>query len=280
MNRSPEGPAGKKQAKPSGDASRSQSGSQHEPEFNEAAWMPLEAISLDATHTLFEPREPGRLYMELLTEGGVALPVDRVEEEIRRVWFELAADRPRGTDRFRCFAGGALGFWTELIRRVLATFGVPPPPSERVAQLFERFAQPEAWRVYEDVQPSLEVLCRSGYRLGLVSNWDERLPSLLGALGLASRFEAIVVSSEVGVEKPAPGIFQILINRLGCSPDRVMHVGDSPEEDVAGARAAGLWAVRLDRRGEDPKAFHSLQALAETLVRARQEHGRRVWTWE
>ncbi len=81
----------------------------------------------------------------------------------------------------------------------------------------------------------------------MISNWDQRLPLLLKRLGLTPFFDAVVTSSEVGVEKPDGRIFTEALRRLEVEPGEALHVGDSPLDDVEGAIAAGMEAVRLDR---------------------------------
>jgi putative hydrolase of the HAD superfamily len=265
MNGSAEGPAGKEQDEPCGNREGGEEKLTHFPQFTDIPWARIQAVSFDATYTLFEPRDPGRLYAELLREGAPHVDLSELSEKIRQVWRQLASEGPPGQDRFRRFEGGALAFWQELVRRVFSSSGWPMPPRDRVRWLYERFAEPDAWEVFEDVVPSLRRLKARGYRLCVVSNWDERLGRLLVALNLASWFEVVVVSSEVGMEKPAPGIFGLLLDRLGLSGDRVLHVGDSLEEDVMGAYRAGLWAVRLDRSGRARGALGSLDPLVEKL---------------
>ena len=88
---------------------------------------------------------------------------------------------------------------------------------------------------------------RAGFKLGVISNWDERLRPLLEQLKLADYFEAIVVSREVRASKPSRTIFMHAVRELGLPPEAVLHVGDSLSMDVRGARAAGLSALLLKR---------------------------------
>ena len=97
--------------------------------------------------------------------------------------------------------------------------------------------------------PTFTELRRRGFRLGVISNFDERLPRLLDALGLAAHLDAAVHSSAVGVEKPHPAIFEQLLHDLELPPAAVVHVGDSRRDDVEGAQAIGLHGLLLDRRG-------------------------------
>ena len=88
-----------------------------------------------------------------------------------------------------------------------------------------------------------------GVRMGVVSNWDSRLPKLLDQLGLAPYFGTVVVSHLEGIEKPSPEIFLRAVARLHGVPETTLHIGDVPELDEAGARAARIASVLIDRKG-------------------------------
>ncbi len=109
------------------------------------------------------------------------------------------------------------------------------------------------------MEETLAELRRRRLRLGLISNWDERLPRLLEELGLAASFEVVAYSQEVGVEKPHCRIFETVLERLALPAARVLHVGDRRRQDVEGARAVGMRAMLLDRHGGDG----DLSSLAE-----------------
>lgn len=117
--------------------------------------------------------------------------------------------------------------------------------------IFEAYL--EAWprhlRLFDDALPALEAL-RSRYRLALISNGlgrDQRLK--LDRLGLHDYFEVCVISEEVGVTKPEPGIFAHTLEALGVTSEVALHAGDNPHHDVAGARAHGMRGVWVNRRG-------------------------------
>jgi len=87
---------------------------------------------------------------------------------------------------------------------------------------------------------------QSDHLLGLVSDGNVATQrAKLEALGLAHRFQAVVFSAELQRSKPDPEVFRVALERLGASPDEAVHVGDHPLRDVAGARRAGLLAVRV-----------------------------------
>jgi putative hydrolase of the HAD superfamily len=102
---------------------------------------------------------------------------------------------------------------------------------------------------HRDAVPALTRAREAGARVVVVSNWDVSLAQVLAGVGLAPLLDAVVTSAGAGARKPDPAIFAWALARAGTAPARCLHVGDSLAEDVAGARAAGIEAVLLDRSG-------------------------------
>ena len=118
---------------------------------------------------------------------------------------------------------------------------------ELAAGVLERHRASNLWRrVVQGTAELLDRLAADGYRLAVISNADGSVERLLGSVGLASRFEAIVDSGVVGVEKPDPEIFNIACRRMNVKPCEGLFVGDIYEIDVMGARAAGMPVVMID----------------------------------
>lgn len=224
----------------------------------------IRAVTLDATHTLIEPLDLVGTYAGVLARHGIEPGVEALGRAIVDAWAEISAASDPARDRFAHEPGGARAFWRRYLERVCLLTGAERPSRFAAAELFDAFARPELWRVYPDVLPTLERLKGSGLRLAVVSNWDERLPTLLERLDLARWFDAVVVSAAVGVEKPHPRIFAVALERLGLAADAVVHVGDRQLDDIEGAEGAGLVALRLDRRGDGDLA--SLDQLVERLA--------------
>ncbi len=105
------------------------------------------------------------------------------------------------------------------------------------------------FRAFEDARPMLDELRGAGMRLVCVSNWDVSLPGVLAKCGLDDAIDGVVTSAGSGVRKPDPAIFKAALDLAGCGADEAIHVGDTVEEDVAGAGAAGIRALHLDREG-------------------------------
>jgi putative hydrolase of the HAD superfamily len=81
----------------------------------------------------------------------------------------------------------------------------------------------------------------------VVSNWDVSLAGVLDQLGLSSYLDGVLTSAGAGARKPDPVIFDRALGLADATASEAVHVGDSPSEDVAGARAAGIGAILIDR---------------------------------
>ena len=105
------------------------------------------------------------------------------------------------------------------------------------------------FRAFDDAAPALAELRGLGLRLVCVSNWDVSLGEVLERCGIDGGVDGVVSSAGAGARKPDPAIFAPALEIAGCEPGEAIHVGDTFDEDVGGARAAGIEALLLDREG-------------------------------
>jgi putative hydrolase of the HAD superfamily len=117
---------------------------------------------------------------------------------------------------------------------------------------------------YPDAAPALRELREEGRSLVAVSNWDCSLPTVLEGCGLGALLDGAVSSAAAGARKPDPAIFEPALEIAGCGPEEALHVGDTPEEDVEGARAAGIRPLLIDRDGNGGD-ISSLREIREHL---------------
>jgi putative hydrolase of the HAD superfamily len=113
-------------------------------------------------------------------------------------------------------------------------------------ELYLRYAQPQAWSVFDDVVPALEDLSRD-HRLLVLSNFDRRLRSILAGHDLLRFFEQVIISSEVGSAKPHPRMFEAAMAVAGCFPQEALHIGDDKKCDLGGAQSNGIHAFHVKR---------------------------------
>ncbi len=162
----------------------------------------------------------------------------------------------------------ALAALRERCAAVLRSALPPSPGLEAVPDgpLTEALLAALRFEAYADARPALAAARRRGIRTVVVSNWDCSLGQVLHRVGLGEELDEVLTSAEVGAAKPSPVIFERALELAGCEPGRALHVGDSVEEDVAGAHAAGVPVVLIARDGSPPPpgvpAIASLGELA------------------
>ena len=204
----------------------------------------IRAVTFDVGSTLIEVwPSVGHIYAEVAAAHGHAgLP----PEELNRRFHAAFSAHGRSVNTQL--------EWALIVDETFAGMLPKAASGSFFPELYARFNQANAWRVFEDVEPTLRALRGYGLRLGIISNWDDRLRPLLHTLRLARWFDAIVISCEVGASKPAPAIFAAAARQLGVPADSILHVGDRIEADVAGANAAGFRGVQIDRRAKGAEA--------------------------
>ncbi len=198
----------------------------------------ISALTFDVGGTLVHMWDvPERQFAEICRRVGVDLPPAGARAGARawRAHMRGKAEVPDPGDWERADAAGlrAAGFRGDIpaaVRRIEAAFPELVP----------------AWVLDPDVPGVLEELRARGLVLGVVSNWDGTLDARLRGWGLREHFAAVADSAVVGRAKPDPAIFAGVLERLGVPAERCLHVGDRPDTDVAGARAAGLRPVLYD----------------------------------
>jgi len=155
---------------------------------------------------------------------------------------------------------------------LLHEVGLPGKEQEAIIDsLWEAHQKVGLWAMaIDDSLRVVDALRETGYRLAVVSNAEGQVARDLDNAGYHGRFETVVDSALVGVEKPDPRIFEIALGRLKLEPDQVIYVGDVPAIDVAGARAAGIAAVLVDPHemyaGEDVPRIRRLAELPGLLA--------------
>jgi len=206
----------------------------------------IRAVLFDAAGTLIHlPRGVGWHYREVAARHGLDLEEKRLGAAFGEA-FQNAGPRA-ATAGTR--PDDDKSWWRNVVRRVLAACGWDPEAAAFdpiFEDLYAHFAEPGVWALYPEVPAVLEAL-HGKYRLGVVSNFDRRLYPVLEHLGVRRYFDAIVISSEVGADKPDTRIFAAALSALGVSAAEAVHAGDHPDQDWQAAAAAGLHVYRLNR---------------------------------
>jgi putative hydrolase of the HAD superfamily len=226
-------------------------------DYQESSMQPVglvplpRVIFLDAVGTLFGVKgSVGEVYSSIAEIHGVQTDA----EAVNRAFF--ASFRLAGSPAFPMFQDPTelqaqeFSWWMAIAQNTFKQVGVLqqfPDFARFFADLYQHFATAEPWVVYPDVLPSLQRLQRLGIPLAILSNFDSRLHSVLKALELTPFFSSITLSTESGVAKPDLQIFNLALQKQGCTAAEAWHIGDSYTEDYQAARAAGLRGIWLRR---------------------------------
>lgn len=203
------------------------------------------AIFFDAAGTLFHlPRGVGWHYRDVALRHGATLDEAELNRAFHRAWKE--ADPPAATPGARSDEGR--GWWRAIVARVLDECSGATELSRDAyfSELWIEFTRPGVWQLYPETLDVLAAL-KGRVRLGIVSNFDSRLRAILSHLGIAEYFDDVVISTEVGADKPSPKIFAEALLRFEIGANDALHVGDEPEADWRGAERAGMRVFRLQR---------------------------------
>jgi putative hydrolase of the HAD superfamily len=218
-------------------------------------------VTLDALGTLVELLAPAAPLVEQLGARGVMISERQAGAALKQEIAFYRANHDMARDvaslellRERC---------TAVLRDALERAGADVSALAQ-GELREALLAALRFRAYPEVPETLRALRAAGHRLVVVSNWDVSLHDALRTTGLTPLVDAAISSAEAGVAKPDPHIFARALELVGGAAPGALHVGDSLENDVAGALAAGLRPV-LIARGERPARVGAKVAVIGSL---------------
>jgi len=222
------------------------------------------ALLLDALGTLvaLDPPAPA-LRRELARRFAVQVTEAQSQHALGQEIAYYRQHLDEGCDRASLAA--LRGRCAEVLRAAL-------PRSRRLARvaneaLTEALLASLRFTAFADAPPAIAAARARGQRVLVVSNWDVSLLEVLARIGLAPLLDAVVTSAQVGARKPAGAIFEHALALAGVAAQHAIHVGDSVDEDVAGARAAGLTPILIRRDGlPGPPGVRTIARLDELVA--------------
>ena len=151
----------------------------------------------------------------------------------------------------------------ELFIGMTAQFQLPSALGDTLLNDY-RAGFPSACLLFPDAAQTLSSLRASGLKVGLITNGSVPMQgSKLACLALSPMFDTILISDAEGISKPHPEIFHRALERLNANPAHAVFVGDHPEVDMAGARAAGIRSIW--RRDPNVSGVVEADAVIEEL---------------
>lgn len=226
-------------------------------------------VLLDAVGTVIEPSPSvADAYQAVGQSHGIDLDRDTIRRRFRQAISQysvhafqtlLGSDDPLRTDEKTEIAR-----WRAIVNHVLKPG--PEQEDDLFQHLWDHFGQADHWRLFEDVSPALSRLAAAGFRLGLASNFDQRLRPIVERY-LPAFDLSLFISSEVGWVKPAMVYYEHVTRSLGCESDEILLIGDDWKNDVEAPQIFGWQALYLSRSGNpgDGDILNAHQTLGDAV---------------
>src|SRR3989442_4113865 len=220
--------------------------------------MAFRAVLFDAAETLFTTRgSVGQIYGSIARQYGSTASDEAVQAAFARQFRGAGPLSIQDQKRW----------WKDVVYRVFSEVGMVDNFDKFFDQLYDRFRDSEGWVLFPETLEVLTKLKSRSFKLGVISNFDNRAYSVMRSLEILQFFDSVTLSSETGYCKPDREIFEAAVRSLAVPASEVLLVGDSLHDDVEAAMNAGLSAFLLDRRGRHPSANHvpRISSLKEVL---------------
>jgi putative hydrolase of the HAD superfamily len=226
--------------------------------------MKVAFVYFDAGGTLLFPHpNVGDIYADVGRRFGSRLDPDELTRRFRAAFRrQEALDAGAGwrTDDQR-----ELARWRAIVAETLDDVN----DAERCFEaLYLHFGQPDAWTCPPETGEVLRELAARGYDLGVASNFDQRLYTIVAGKPELRPIRRVQISAQARWSKPSPAFFKAAAQCAETPPERILFVGDDLGNDYDGPRSAGFSALLLDPRGRcDRPDVQRIATLADLLGR-------------
>jgi putative hydrolase of the HAD superfamily len=220
--------------------------------------MKFRAVLFDAAETLFTTRgSVGEIYASSARQYGSQASSEAIQAAFARHF--------RGSGPIS--VADQKEWWKHIVRRVFTDVGMVENFDEFFDLVFEKFRDSQGWMLFPETFDVLKELQRLQLKIGIISNFDTRIYSVLDSLGIREFFDTVTTSSESGYSKPDRQIFEAATRALGVPAQSILLVGDSLHDDVQAAIRAGLSAVLIDRmnRHSEQIQVRRISSLTQVL---------------
>ncbi|NXS47357.1 HDHD3 protein, partial [Balaeniceps rex] len=234
------------------------------------AMLRLRLLTWDVKDTLLRLRQPvGESYAAEAQAHGLWVQPEALSQSFQEAY---GAQSWRFPNYGRGQGLSSQQWWVDVVKQTFRLSGVH---EDRVLtlmaeKLYHDFCSSRNWEVLPGASETLSRCCQRGFRMGVVSNFDNRLENILSQCNLRHHFEFILSSEDVGFTKPDRRIFEKALRLGGVPPEQAAHVGDDYTRDYRAARAVGMhsFLLRAAGQGVEPEVppEHILPTLGHLLA--------------
>ena len=210
----------------------------------------IKLITFDATNTLFKVcGSVGNMYAKTASRYGIKTNPEKLDNNFRKGLKQFNTEYPN----FGQIVGMSSQQWWNSVVGITFDGEIESHILDAISSdLYHNFTLKTHWELFPDVLPTLEHFKNKDIKIGVLSNFDERLPAIIKELEIERYFTFILASRNTKWYKPSPQIFHRAAAMVTkCLPTEVVHIGDSVELDYKAARNAGMDAYLLSRQTLD-----------------------------
>ncbi|MGF1578877.1 MAG: HAD-IA family hydrolase [Gemmataceae bacterium] len=219
----------------------------------------VRAICFDAVGTLIYPSPNAvKVYAEAGRAFGSRCTLSEIKARFSEA-FQVQEDADKSND-WTTSPEREVQRWRQIVADV---FDDLSPSEDCFQQLWQHFAEPNAWALFDDVPSTLSSLIEGGYIVAIASNFDARLRKVVAGHPALNGIEHLFISAEMGRRKPSSHFFQYVRRHLGLDSANILFIGDDLANDFEGATADGMPTVLISRDGK----HEGLSSLTELRPR-------------
>ena len=224
----------------------------------------IHTVFFDADDTLFTLRSSiGEIYREVAKPFGVDFDADHLNEIVLDVWLSVRPEYLNEHEDYRTSPEHEKEFWLSFVDKFIGKFSKDP---ELHLALYDEFAFARSRVLLDGVENCLDFLDKQGVKIGIISNNDDRITSVVDDMGLSHRFSHILPTTSLGYKKPSKNCYDLASQRVGVEPSKLLYVGDNIELDYHGARGAGWTSILMNWRERDlDSSILSVNSYAQLL---------------
>ncbi|KAM9176244.1 haloacid dehalogenase-like hydrolase domain-containing protein 3 [Mergus octosetaceus] len=239
------------------------------------AMLRLRLLTWDVKDTLLRLRQPvGQSYSAEAQAHGLRVQPQALSEAFREAY---GAQSRRFPNYGRGQGLSSKQWWLDVVQQTFRLAGVRKDGvlSLMAENLYRDFCSVRNWELLPGAAETLSRCCQRGLRMGVVSNFDNRLEDILAQCDLRQHFEFVLTSEAVGFAKPDRRIFEKALRLGGVLPEQAAHIGDDYTRDYRAAREVGMhsFLLRTARQGGHPEVppGHVLPTLSHLLALIEKE---------